>query len=95
MAVLPGALLHFARPGGAKNIEPAKKMLNFAEAQLAEMSRTCDLGLRRDELGWCLSGRAVKKALGSAPTKKVELCSRPEAIASSRKVCAPPQQLQL
>ena len=78
-----GTLMQLARPS-AKAIEACKKMLAFAEAQLATIEATIGLGTPRGELAHCLCGRAVRKTLGSAPAKKVEWLERTEGLRASR-----------
>ena len=83
-----GALLSMSRPS-TKSVEVAKRMLAFAEAQLADIARTVPLGAGRTELSWCMKGIALRKKLGASPAKKVELIGR-EVRAARRASPAPP-----
>ena len=80
-----GALLNLARPS-PEAMKVAHQMLTLAEAQLDEIRATADLATPRAELADYLGGRAVRKRLGSAPTKRPELLSTAEGVEASRKL---------
>ena len=86
------AMLQLARPS-ARSLESAKRMLAQAEQQIDGMASSVELGTPRDQLGYCLGGRAVRKRLGSAPTKRPEWLPRAEGVAASRMLLAQLRQL--
>jgi hypothetical protein len=86
------AMLHLARPS-ARALEAAKRMLAQAEQQLDQMAGSVALGTPREQLAYCLGGRAVRKRLGSAPTKRPEWLGRGEGVTASRELLAQLRQL--
>jgi hypothetical protein len=81
-----GALLHLARKPDAKALGVARRMLSTAETQLDAIERTLDVGTPREDVQWCLAGKAVRKAAGASSTKRAELMARAEAITASREL---------